>query len=158
MEVKTVGTSGQISLGKQYAGRTVIVDEVEAGVWMIKTAVVIPDNERWLHTPEAKASLDRALAWAAANPAAESDLDALEAKLKRRHRSLNKVPPMKLPVHKVPLPEVRGYLQPSNPNRAPLLSLPHRQTGAPNFISQAALLEPVPKMLSPVPKRGKTHF
>ena len=85
-EVKTIGASGQISLGKQYAGRTVIVDELEEGVWMIKTAQVIPDNERWLHTPEVKASLDRALEWSARNPPQESDLDEMEAKLKRHQR------------------------------------------------------------------------
>lgn len=82
-EVKTIGSSGQISLGKQYAGRTVVVDELEEGVWMIKTAQVIPDNELWLHTPEAKRDLDRAIAWAEANPPAETDLDALEVKLKK---------------------------------------------------------------------------
>lgn len=81
-EVKTIGSSGQISLGKQYAGRTVTVEETERGVWIIKTAQVIPDNERWLHTPEAKASLDRALEWASQHEPAESDL----AKLARRAR------------------------------------------------------------------------
>ena len=65
--VKVIGSNGQISLGKQYAGRSVLVEEREPGVWLIRTATIIPDNERWLHTPEAKASLERALAWAAAN-------------------------------------------------------------------------------------------
>ena len=44
-DVKTIGASGQNSLGKQYAGRTVTVDEVEPGVWCINTAQVIPDSE-----------------------------------------------------------------------------------------------------------------
>jgi hypothetical protein len=86
IEVKTIGSSGQISIGKQYAGRTVIVDQLEEGVWMIKTAQVIPDNERWLHTPEVKKQLERSLEWSARNPRAESDLDELEAKLKRPYR------------------------------------------------------------------------
>lgn len=46
--VKVIGTNGQISLGKQYAGRQVLVEEPEPGVWLIRTATVIPDNERWL--------------------------------------------------------------------------------------------------------------
>ena len=83
-QIKTIGSSGQISLGKQYAGRTVTVDEIESGVWMIKTAQVIPDNEMWLHTPEVKASLDRALEWADSHTPQTSDLDALERKIKRR--------------------------------------------------------------------------
>jgi hypothetical protein len=37
-EIKTIGASGQISLGKQYAGRTVTVEQVEDGVWLIKSA------------------------------------------------------------------------------------------------------------------------
>ena len=84
VEVKTIGASGQISLGKQNAGRTVTVDEVEAGVWLVKTATVIPDNELWLHAPDVSASLDRALAWSAKNPAKSTNLDEFQKKLKRR--------------------------------------------------------------------------
>ena len=83
MEIKTIGTSGQISLGKEHAGRTVTVEEVERGVWVIKTAQVIPDNEMWLHTPAAKASLDRALAWSDETERAESDLKAAGRKARR---------------------------------------------------------------------------
>lgn len=66
--VKTIGSSGQIALGKSYAGRQVLVDEIEPGVWVIKVGAFIPDSERWLHEPEAAASLDRAIAWAEKNP------------------------------------------------------------------------------------------
>ena len=66
--VKVIGNNGQISLGKQYAGRQVLVEEQEPGVWLIRTATVIPDNERWLLNPETTTDLDRALAWAQANP------------------------------------------------------------------------------------------
>ena len=50
VEIKTIGSSGRISPGKKYAGRTVTVEEMERGVWVIKTAEVIPDNEMWLHS------------------------------------------------------------------------------------------------------------
>jgi hypothetical protein len=82
-DVKVIGASGQVSLGKKYAGRTVTIDEVEPGVWHIRTAQVIPDNELWLHTPEAKASLDRALEWAVAHPPRQSDLKALRRRVMR---------------------------------------------------------------------------
>jgi hypothetical protein len=75
--VKTVGSSGQISLGKEYAGRYVLIDELEPGVWIIKTGAFIPDNERWMTAPGVQEEIDRALAWAAENPPAESDLEAL---------------------------------------------------------------------------------
>jgi putative transposon-encoded protein len=87
--VKVIGTNGQVSLGKQYAGRQVLVEEREPGVWLIRTATVIPDNERWLHEPGAAADLVRAVAWAERHPPAETDPDALleRPRPKRARRS-----------------------------------------------------------------------
>ena len=62
--IKTIGSNGQISLGKEHAGKSVLVDEVEPGVWVVKIGQFVPDSERWLHTTEAKAKLDEAIAWA----------------------------------------------------------------------------------------------
>ena len=78
--VKQVGASGQISLGKEFAGRTVVVDIREPGVWVIKTAQTIPDSELWLYQPEAAARLDRAMA-AMDQPPSTADLEALEQHL-----------------------------------------------------------------------------
>ena len=44
--IKTVGRSGQISLGKKFAGQTVMMDEIDTGVWIVKLGRFIPDNER----------------------------------------------------------------------------------------------------------------
>ena len=74
--VKVIGANGQISLGKQYAGRQVLVEEQEAGVWLVRTATVIPDNERWLHQPKAATDLQNALAWALDHPPVDADVDA----------------------------------------------------------------------------------
>ena len=79
--VKVVGANGQISLGKQFAGRQVLVEEHEPGVWMVRTATVIPDNERWLHEPRAAADLRSALTWATANSATENNTEALLKRL-----------------------------------------------------------------------------
>ena len=89
--MKVVGQNGQISLGKEFAGRQVLVEEREPGVWLIRTAKVIPENELWLHQPQASKDLDRALAWAQENPPRESsekDLESLthERKPKRKAR------------------------------------------------------------------------
>ncbi len=73
--MKVVGANGQISLGKRYAGRQVLVEEQEPGVWLIRTATVVPDNEGWLHTPQGKADLERALEWARTHPASEAGAD-----------------------------------------------------------------------------------
>ena len=79
--VKVVGANGQISLGKQFAGRQVLVEEHEPGVWMVRTATVMPDNERWLNEPQAAVDLQSALAWATATPASDSNTDALMKRL-----------------------------------------------------------------------------
>ena len=73
--VKVVGSNGQISLGKEFAGRQVLVEEQEPGVWLVRTAFVVPENELWLHQPKAQQDLVRALAWAQHNPPKESDPD-----------------------------------------------------------------------------------
>lgn len=78
--VKTIGSSGQICLGKEFAGQTVLVEEDrEAGVWIVKRGSFIPDSERWLHTPAVKAEIDEAMDYLDANPPKETDLNALEA-------------------------------------------------------------------------------
>jgi hypothetical protein len=65
--VQRVGASGQISLGKGFAGRTVRIKSTEPGVWLIKTARTIPDAELWLHQPEAanRLALQKNEAWVA---------------------------------------------------------------------------------------------
>jgi len=81
VSVKVVGANGQISLGKQFAGRQVMVEEQETGVWLVRTATVVPDNERWLHTPVAASDLNNALAWAAQNPPSDAALDSTLTRL-----------------------------------------------------------------------------
>jgi hypothetical protein len=84
VELKTIGNSGQISLGKEHAGKPVLVEQLEDGVWLIKTALVIPENELWLHEEPHKSKLDKAIAWAESHPPAPSDIDHIERKLRRR--------------------------------------------------------------------------
>jgi hypothetical protein len=75
--VKTIGPNGQISLGKQFAGRQVVVEQREPGVWLVRTATIVPDNERWLHEPQAAADLAAAVAWAADNPPSDESAEAI---------------------------------------------------------------------------------
>lgn len=75
--LKLIGANGQISLGKQFAGRQVLVEEQEPGVWLVRTVTVIPDNERWAHRPQASADLESALAWASVNAPDDSNLEAV---------------------------------------------------------------------------------
>ena len=80
--IKTIGSSGQISLGKKYAGQTVMLNEIDTGVWIVKLGSFIPDNEKWLHRPDVKTELNEAVAWAEKNPPKETNLEELEARIK----------------------------------------------------------------------------
>lgn len=80
--VKVIGANGQISLGKQYAGRQVLVEEQAPGVWLGRTATVVPDNERWAHEGASGADLARAMAWSTANPVDDGDADTLMERLR----------------------------------------------------------------------------
>lgn len=91
--VKVVGSNGQISLGKEFAGRQVLIEEQAPGVWLIRTAMVVPDNELWLHQPQARAELQRALEWAERNPAKASDPEAILKRLGNGGRSKRKKGP-----------------------------------------------------------------
>jgi hypothetical protein len=81
-QVEVVGADGQISLGKEFAGRQVLIEEREPGVWLIRTATVIPDNERWMHEPKAAADLNAALEWAQTHPPDDSNVDELLSRLR----------------------------------------------------------------------------
>jgi hypothetical protein len=84
--LKMVGNSGQISLGKKYAGKYFEVREQEDGVIVMTPMRVIPESEAWLHTPEMpemREKLARADAWMDAHPLTETDLDRFLADVLR---------------------------------------------------------------------------
>lgn len=86
---------GQVSLGKEFAGRTVIIDNPEQGVWVIRTAQVIPDNEAWLHDDATLAKAKAGLAWAEVTPASATDLDEFEEQISGRWHAQQGQPPEK---------------------------------------------------------------
>ena len=92
--VKVIGKNGQISLGKEFAGRQVLVEVREPGVWLIRTALVIPESELWLHEPKAQEDLRQAIAWALANPPQDSDPEVIleEFESARKPRSSTRKP------------------------------------------------------------------
>jgi hypothetical protein len=80
--IKTVGSSGQISIGKKFAGQTVMLSELDNGVWLIKLGRFISDNEKWLHDPDVENTLNKALDWAEKNLPADTDFHDLENRTK----------------------------------------------------------------------------
>lgn len=79
MELKTVGRSGQVSLGKALAGKHFFVENLPSGDVLLKHAMIVPVNEQWLHTAAMKDRLAASDAWMAANPAQSTDLSQLAA-------------------------------------------------------------------------------
>jgi hypothetical protein len=73
--IEIIDVNGQIFLSTDYVGKSVMVDEIEPGVWVVKVGQFIPDNERWLHEAVAKAKLDEAIAWAETTPVRDNLLE-----------------------------------------------------------------------------------
>ena len=81
IQTKIVGASGQISLGKQYAGQQVMIEEIEPGEWRIQSAITIPKSQTWVHSKEVQAELDSALDWASKNAPKQTALASLSKEL-----------------------------------------------------------------------------
>jgi len=82
-EIKIVGKSGQISLGKSYAGKTLRLQRREDGSILITSVALVPESQLWTLSEPNRSRVARGLAWAAETAPAETDIDGL---LKRRMR------------------------------------------------------------------------
>jgi hypothetical protein len=82
-EIKVVGKSGQISLGKKYAGKTLRLVRRDDGSILITSVAMVPESQLWTLQEPHRSSIARGLAWAAETAPQETDMDTL---LKRRTR------------------------------------------------------------------------
>lgn len=80
-DIKRVGKSGQISLGKQLAGQYFREQRQEDGSIVLVPVVVI-SKSHWSVRDEGK--IRKAIAWAAENPSKESDVDELAVKAEKK--------------------------------------------------------------------------
>ena len=86
-EIKVVGKSGQISLGKRYAGKTLELERLEDGSLLLRAVAMVPESQLWTLQEPHRSRIGKGLAWAAQNPPRESDPDTLARKRgKRRSR------------------------------------------------------------------------
>lgn len=81
---RIVDKRGRLQLGKAFAGRQFEVTALPDGDILLRAVPEIPENERWLHTPEMKEKLLRAQEWLRTHPPKETDLDELEALAAKR--------------------------------------------------------------------------
>jgi hypothetical protein len=77
IEIKVVGKSGQISLGKSYAGKTLRLERREDGTMVLTAVAVVPESQLWTLEEPHRSRIERGLTWAAETPPQETDLDGL---------------------------------------------------------------------------------
>ena len=85
-ELKRVGQSGQISIGRQLAGKLLRLEQLEDGRLLLTPVVDVPESQLWTLREPDKSRIERGLAWAAATPAKETAVAAIVAKAKRREQ------------------------------------------------------------------------
>ena len=87
-EIKVVGRSGQISLGKRYAGKTLELQRLEDGSILLRAVAMVPESQLWTLEEPHRSKIARGLAWAAGTEPRESDPGSLlREKGKRRSRA-----------------------------------------------------------------------
>ena len=86
-EIKVVGKSGQISLGKRYAGKTLRLERFGEGRIVLTAVRMVPESQLWTLEESHSSRIERALAWAAETKPRETDIDAL---LKKRPKSVER--------------------------------------------------------------------
>ncbi len=79
-EIKVVGKSGQISLGKRYAGKVLRLDRREDGSVLLTAVAMVPESQLWTIAEPDRSAIARGLAWAASTPARATEIASLEAK------------------------------------------------------------------------------
>lgn len=74
-QLKRVGSSGQITLGKRYAGQTVqVVEDKDSGRITLVFGHFVPAAEQWLHDEPQRSKLDHAIHYAEIHPPKETRL------------------------------------------------------------------------------------
>ena len=87
MELKRVGQSGQISVGRELAGKLLRLEQLESGQLLLTPVVDVPESQLWTLSEPHKSRIERGLAWATKTPAKETAVATLVGKAKRRrHR------------------------------------------------------------------------
>ncbi len=88
VEIKVVGKSGQISLGKRYAGKTLRLERRQDGTVLLTAVAMVPETQLWTLEEPHRSRIERGLTWAAANKPQETGVeDLLKGRPKRTRRA-----------------------------------------------------------------------
>lgn len=76
-DIKVVGKSGQISLGKRYAGKALRVEHRRDGAIVLTAVAVVPESQLWTLQEPDRSRITRGLAWASTTAPKITDPDSL---------------------------------------------------------------------------------
>ena len=85
--IKVVGKSGQISLGKKYAGKTLRLERRKDGALILTAVAMVPEHQHWTLKEPDRSRIERGLAWAAATEPRETDVKDLLKPSRRAGRA-----------------------------------------------------------------------
>jgi hypothetical protein len=77
VEIKVVGKSGQISLGKKYAGKTLRLERRRDGTVLLTAVAMVPEHQLWTLEEPHRSRIERGLTWAATIAPQETDVQTL---------------------------------------------------------------------------------
>ncbi|HUE44654.1 MAG TPA: hypothetical protein VMO81_00225 [Aestuariivirgaceae bacterium] len=77
VEIKVVGKSGQISLGKSYAGKTLRLERRQDGTMVLTAVALVPESQLWTLEEPHRSRIERGLTWAAETEPRETDVESL---------------------------------------------------------------------------------
>lgn len=86
-EIKVVGKSGQISLGKSYAGKMLRLERRNDGTLVLTAVAMVPESQLWTLQEPHRSRIEAGLAWAADTEPQETDVERL---VKRRPKRVTR--------------------------------------------------------------------
>jgi len=85
-EIKVVRESGQISLGKRYAGKMLRLERFKDGRMVLTAVRMVPESQLWTLEEPHRSRIQRGLTWAAETKPQETDIDVLLRRRAKRAR------------------------------------------------------------------------
>ena len=86
----TVASNGQISIGKSWAGRQIVIEEIAEGELYIRAGAFVPDSQKTFHTKAAKESLAEFNEWEESKPKKAPKSSDIFAQLRKQKQSRGK--------------------------------------------------------------------
>lgn len=81
IDIKIVGASGQVYIGKEFAGKQIQLVKKDDSTIVITKGQFIPDNEKWLYRDNNLEKLMKAVEWSENTPRRNDNFEEIMNKL-----------------------------------------------------------------------------